>query len=284
MSYNISSSKFDNPLLKELLKVLSEYFSEKELPFYVIGATARDIVMKQLLNSESTRHTRDLDIAIAIDNWDRFDEISEGLSKLNNFKKSNHQKQRLYFQDNYELDIVPFGKVANDDGNIYWPPEEDIAMSVKGFSEALKNYLTIRVDDEFEIRVASLSGLFLLKLDAWADRNIETSKDAEDMCYIISNYFYAFEEQYNGNNYHSEVYDTGNFNIFAAGAIWLCYDILKILNADQIEYYSKIISDELQNNEDSRLIEQMMKLNNSVKYDLIYGALFEMCNIFKRQL
>lgn len=44
MSYNISCDQFTNPLLKELLQVLTGYFKSVDSDFYVIGATARDII------------------------------------------------------------------------------------------------------------------------------------------------------------------------------------------------------------------------------------------------
>lgn len=47
--------------------------------FYVIGATARDIIIGQLADITSGRKTRDLDIAIAIPEWSVFDEIKEVL-------------------------------------------------------------------------------------------------------------------------------------------------------------------------------------------------------------
>jgi predicted nucleotidyltransferase len=50
------------------------------------------------------------------------------------------------------VDIVPFGAVAKADDNIYWPPEETIAMSVKGFDEVLSEAITVSIDNEFEIR------------------------------------------------------------------------------------------------------------------------------------
>ena len=49
MNYNISSDEFDNLLIKELLEKLSRYFEKEKLSFYVIGATARDIIMQKLL-------------------------------------------------------------------------------------------------------------------------------------------------------------------------------------------------------------------------------------------
>lgn len=59
MNYNISSDEFDNLLIKELLEKLSRYFEKEKLSFYVIGATARDIIMQKLLQQRSARHTQD---------------------------------------------------------------------------------------------------------------------------------------------------------------------------------------------------------------------------------
>lgn len=187
MSLKITSDKIANPLLVETLRKLTDSFNHIGREFYVIGATARDIIIRQL-DTASGRKTRDLDVAIAIPDWSVFEEIKERLIS-DGFTKSKHMHQRFYYRE-YELDIVPFG-VAKEDDNIYWPPEEDIAMSVKGFNEALSECITVNIDDEFDIKIASLHGLFILKLNAWLDRNIKTSKDAEDMSFILSNYFNA---------------------------------------------------------------------------------------------
>ena len=284
MNYSISSSKFGNELLKGLLQELSKYFKSKGIPFYVIGATARDIVIRQFLDQESSRRTRDLDIAIAIPDWDKYEEISTDIANLEYFQKSNNQKQRFYYHEVYELDIVPFGKVAKENEHIYWPPEEEIAMSVQGFDEALKDFMTVRVDDEFDIRIASLGGLFLLKLNAWKDRHGETSKDAEDLYYIIDKYYDVFEERNHERNYHQEVYELDDFDIFVVGAIWLGYDIRNILSKEQIEFYNSIITSELSLKEDSVLINQMLKQNGLAKYGVLYKALSELSSVLDHAL
>ena len=143
MSFQISSEKIGNPLLIELLKKLVDCFEEIGLPFYVIGATARDIVMRQLIDTASQRRTKDLDIAIAIPDWEKFEEVSKTLIAAG-LGKSQKQRQGFYM-GNYDLDVVPYGGVAKEDDNIYWPPEEDIAMSVKGFNEVLQDAITVLI-------------------------------------------------------------------------------------------------------------------------------------------
>ncbi len=264
--------------------ILSHYFASKNIQFYVIGATARDIVIKQLTGNESRRKTRDLDIAIAIDRWDLFDEISSELSLYDGFKKSSRAKQRFIYQEVYELDVVPFGDVAKDDKNIYWPPEELIAMSIKGFSEALKDAMTIRIDDEFDIKVASLSGLFLLKINAWSDRSMKTSKDADDMVYIIDSYFDAYYDCYSTLEPYNKVYSMDDFDMFVTGAIWLAIDLSKIIGEELLLDYLSILTSELDKNEESKLLEQMNSSTSAISYDTIRRAIEDMVVVLQTRM
>ena len=235
--------------------------------------------MQKLLQQRSARHTQDLDIAIAIADWQKFEEISNGIAQMDGFEKSLSQKQRFYYKKVYEIDIIPFGEVAKEDKCIYWPPEEEFKMSVQGFDEALKDFMIVRVDGEFDIRVVSLPGLFLLKLNAWIERNLETSKDGEDLWYIIENYFDACQEHCTEINYHQEVYDMDDFDLSVAGALWLGYDIVSILTPVQLEYYHNILEHELSLEEESRLIEHMMKQNIAVSYEKVYRVISQISSI-----
>lgn len=266
MDLTISSKKIGNPLLVELLRKLTVSFNRMHREFYVIGATARDIILKQVVGSESKRRTMDLDIAIAIPNWETFAEVQDVLV-ADGFEKSRDFKQRFYYRE-YELDIVPYGNVAKDNDIIYWPPEEDIAMSVKGFDEVLSNSITVSIDNEFSVKIASLHGLFVLKLDAWVDRNLETSKDAEDMSYILQNYFMANIDR----GIHSEVYDWEDFQVYVAGAYWIAFDIANLLKKEHLTFYIDIIKDELKKEEESRLINQIVENTRSLNYDTIRKA------------
>ena len=259
MDLTISCEKIGNPLLIELLRKLTDSFGRMDREFYVIGATARDIIVQQLLDTASTRRTKDLDIAIAIPDWDAFEQIKERLV-ADGFKKSNDMYQRFYYGA-YEVDIVPYGVVAKEDDNIYWPPEEAVAMSVKGFDEVLSEAITVSIDDEFKVKIASLHGLFLLKLNAWLDRNAKTSKDAEDMSFILSNYFMANLDR----EIHQEVYDWENFDEYIVGGYWLAHDLVTLLNVNQLNYYKEVIEGELAKQEESRLINQMIENSYSLK-------------------
>ena len=278
MSLNISSEKIDNPLLVELLRQLNRTFPKIGSDFFVIGATARDIILRVLANTSARRKTKDLDIAIAVTGWDKYNSICQTLM-ADGFEKSTHQAQRFYFGD-YEVDIVPYGAVAKDDDNIYWPPEETIAMSVKGFDEVLSKAITVSIDNEFEIKIASLHGLFLLKLNAWLDRNIGTNKDAEDMWYIVDNYYFANEER----GIHPEVYELDGFDLTIGGAYWLAHDIADLLSQEQIVYYADVLRNEIEHEEDSRLVVQILETSRSVTSSEVLKVLQTISDVFSKRL
>ena len=277
MYLKITSEKIANPLLVELLKKLTDSFNRMGREFYVIGATARDIIIRQLIGTTSGRRTKDLDIAIAIPDWSVFDEIKEVLV-ADGFKKSTDMRQRFYYGE-YELDIVPYG-VAKEDDNIYWPPEEEIAMSVKGFDEVLSESITVNIDGEFDIRIASLHGLFLLKFNAWLDRNIETSKDAEDMSFILSNYFMANLDR----NVYTEVYDWENFDEYIVGGYWLARDLLLLLTKEQIVYYKDCIEKELEKDDESRLFNQIIENCYGLTYETVKEAWQTIADVFQKAI
>ncbi|WP_431216303.1 nucleotidyl transferase AbiEii/AbiGii toxin family protein [Puia sp. P3] len=189
MNYQISSAQFDDPDMPELLRTLASFFQSREIDFYIVGAVARDIVLGMINKKRVRRKTDDLDIAIMIRDWDTFERVKSALSGLPEFTKSSRQKQRFHYKNHLILDIIPFGEIARADRTIHWPPDETPVMSVAGFVEMAKKALFVTVDNEFTIGVASLPGIFVLKLVAWQDRCRETDKDAQDLALLINEYF-----------------------------------------------------------------------------------------------
>lgn len=283
MSCNISSETFYNPLLKELLQKLNEYFQTIGSDFYIIGATARDIILSGIHKQATARRRLDLDIAIAIKEWDKFEQISNELSAIEGFHKSEKQKQLFWYKKYFRLDIVPFGEVAKADQNIYWPPEEEFAMSVVGFTEVANTALDVSIDNEFTVKVASLPGIFILKLAAFNDRKLKTNKDADDLAFIIENYLTVNEER--AALKHFDIYEKDNFNIYIAGATLLGRDIKSILggNKETINTFIQILDDELKLEEESLLINQIIETHKNIEYDIVVEALNSLLHELKQK-
>ena len=281
MSCNISSEDL-NPLLKELLKKLTDYFQSIGSDFYVIGATARDIILSGIHDISPTRRTVDLDIAIAIKDWDKFELISKELCEIEGFSKGKKQTQRFWFQNAYVIDIVPFGEVAQADNNIYWPPEEVFAMSVVGFTEVANNTLDVTIDNEFSVKVASLPGIFILKLAAFNDRKNKMNKDADDLAFILENYLDINIERAAAEHY--DIYEVENFSTFTAGSTLLGRDLKSILgeNAETIQTFIQILEDELKLEDVSPLINQIIETHKSLEYETVVEALNNLLQELKK--
>lgn len=266
MSYKITKREMSHPLLKPILKDLNDFFRERGIQFFVIGATARDIVM-EIHNLHSGRLTHDLDIAIAINDWQQYAEVEKGLLGISSFTKDVNQKQRFLYNDIFHLDIVPFGAIMKEADKIFWPPDEQIAMSVLGFNEVTTTLISVTIDDEIEINIASLAGIFILKIVAWKDRHFRGNKDADDMGFILANYLNIYENV--ALEKYEEIYETDNFSTLTAGAKLLgadLYDILKV-NEKTKNSIAQILKDQLSKAEESLLINQMLETNRMFKYD-----------------
>lgn len=282
MSYNISSEKFSHPLLKPLLTEIHNYFQNTGLKFYVIGATARDILMG-IHNEFSGRMTHDLDIAIAINKWSEYETVEKGLLEIGTFKKDTQQKQRFIYKDEFELDIVPYGEITKENDKIFWPPDEQFAMSVLGFAEIESDLISVNIDEEINIQIANLSGIFILKLVAWSDRNHKGNKDADDIGFILTNYLEIYEERA-ASNYYSEVYEVENFTRLSSGAILLgidCRNILLPFNKSKSKLI-EILHNEIASDVNSRLINQIIETNKNLSFDEVMKALININTELKK--
>lgn len=264
MSYSISSDEFQHPLLKPILEKLTTYFSDVDIRFYVIGATARDIIM-EIHGEKSGRATHDLDIAIAISDWKEYKTIEEGIVNIDDFEKDTTQKQRFIFREVFELDIVPFGDIMKEDDKIFWPPDESFAMSVLGFSEVGDVTTEVNIDGNLSVNVASLAGIFILKISAWSDRHHKSNKDADDIAFVINNYL-SINEERAATEYYDQIYND-DFSPIKAGAKLLGYDTAKILMESSKTKISEIISTEISREEESILINQILETHRIFKYN-----------------
>lgn len=279
MSYNISSKKFNHPLLKPILQELTDYFKASGISFFIIGATARDIIM-ELHDESSGRLTHDLDIAITINDWEQYKTVEKGITQLPNFTKDPKQKQRFQYLDKFDLDIVPFGNIMKEDDKIFWPPDEEFAMSVLGFPAVNEASLKVSVDEDIEIQIASLAGIGLLKIVAWRDRNHKTNKDADDIAFILQNYLEIHLEE--AIEHYDEVYPDDH-TIFKGGATLLGIHINQLLEAypETKQSIKDILATEVEHQEQSKLINQILETHKALSFDEVLKSIENLNNQLK---
>lgn len=160
------------------------------VPYIVVGATARDMVLHHGYGAPIQRATKDIDFAVQVDSWESFDALKDQLLSANFTEtKTPH---RLISSANMPVDIVPFGGVEQGNAEIVWPPNGNKIMNVMGFREAKDNAQQILISNNPNVicPVVTPEGLILLKLISWADRARDLrTKDANDIQYILTTYY-----------------------------------------------------------------------------------------------
>ena len=291
MEYNISKVQLHNDLLYKTLQALRNVLEELNIPLYVVGATARDIAMLLLGEEESKRRTRDLDVAIAISDWGKYDQVSEALLR-NNFEKLI-AKQRFVYKGNngendYEVDIIPFGGVSEEE-LIKWRPKGEPVMSVKCYEDVMNHAINITIENTFSIRIAPLCGQFLIKLDAWIDRHEREHKDAEDMLYMLKKYYNSKIMPSKDVDIPEEVdpeYDNSD-DLIVSSARWVACDLRSILSTTHLQYYVDMITEQLDKESESELLQHFVIFMNSDKednFDVIRALWIDIRDIFQTEI
>lgn len=285
MKNSISKEELENDLLFGTLQALHNCVSKLGLDLYIVGATARDIMMKMLDESPSKRETRDLDVAIALSDWSQFDNLSKELL-ANHFHKGK-AKQKFYYkgeqhENDYEVDIVPFGDIA-DDEIILWPPDGTPEMSVKCFTDVMNHSISISVDEKFTVHIAPLAGQFFIKLDSWMDRHDRDHKDADDMFFILGKFYMTsiMDDQ----TPTDDVDD--NEEELIRGAQWIASIMRSILSTDHLSYYSNKIKEELDKETESQLIKDFILLYGDEKeeaYVTCYNIWHNIYDILNKEI
>jgi len=181
------TGKLDGPTVS-LFEDIDRITRSLGIPFFIVGATARDIFLEHIHDIKPKRATKDIDIGILVPDWDHFYNLKETLITTADFEQCK-QEHRLRNHVGILLDLVPFGQIAKDNVSISWPPDHVTTMDITGFLECYQTATDIRIDADPEvvIKVVNLAGLAILKLISWDDNPERREKDASDLLLILQN-------------------------------------------------------------------------------------------------
>lgn len=254
-SYMDISNKFDDPIFAELLLAVQNVAADLDIPFFVVGATARDLLLWYGHGIRPGRATKDIDFGFSVSSWEQYDELKDALVATGEFAAIG-EKQRMHFKGNTKVDVLPFGKIVDSAGKITWRPDGDTELNLLGFDEAFENSIVVKISSEpfVEVKIPSAVGLVLLKLFAWDDRK-PGNKDAIDLGILIRSYM----EVGNGSRIyrdHIDLLNNENFDYEVAGAHLLGRDLAEICQDDTRAMILEILDRELQAEGDLPLVVQ----------------------------
>lgn len=215
---------------KEVYLLIDKICGKYKIPFYLIGAQARDI---HLLESgiQPVRGTMDIDFAIMFPEIETYNLVRNELTELG-FEKDAEPYRMIYRnQDSIiVIDILPFGEIEQK-GTIKFT-EREVEISVIGFKEVLESVEEVEIEN-LSLRVSPLAGIFLLKLISWNDKPGHRLKDYQDIQFILQHYFSLHSDRlYTEHSDFFEEISDRDFEIIA-GARLLGRDMAPILNRSQ---------------------------------------------------
>ena len=252
------SGKIDKKRLGAI-EAIAKLANSREIPFFIIGASARDFLLYYGHNIATTRATLDIDFGVRVPDWNQYNELKQSLVETGVFTPCK-EAHRLKFQNSLLVDLMPFGPIADNKSDIRWPPSHEIVMRILGFEESFRHYQTVRLRSKpvLDVKIVPLAGLALMKIFSWKDKYPERNVDATDLALIIQNYTDAgnFERILNEE---SDLLDSEDFDYVRAGARLLGRDIADILTSQAEKEVLGILNKETGEQDRYRLVEDMVK-------------------------
>lgn len=274
ISFNLSG-KLD-PFLVELLRVVSKEASSLGILFFIVGATARDIVLEHCHAIRPVRGTRDLDIGVEVAGWDEFRRLSTALVATGKFKAT--QEPHIFRSGGFRVDILPFGGVSADQRTISWPPDHEVYMNIMGFQEACEYAMTIRLSDDpvLDVKVPTIPGMALMKVISWHDGYPNRSRDAADLLFLMEHYAEAGnEDRLYGEE--GDLLQAEGFDMTMTGIRLLGRDMAALAAEATREEVRSILNEETVEEERYRLVRDMIKEHRLFeKFDDILSKLLKL--------
>ena len=250
------------------LRAFDVILKRLQCSYMLVGATARDILLYNVFGQRVLRATQDVDIAILIDSWERFKTVKSEILRASDFQPHPSKPYRVLHKirtSDYPtpVDILPFGEIATDAESFQWPPPDTgLTMNVMAFGDAYASSLTVTVGPGFDLRIASIPGLVLLKLLAWVDQS--ESKQAQDVLRLIETYGDSGNEDRLYND-KIDLLEAEGFDFLLAGARLLAQDALSLAAPSTVEIVRALLRDSKRMNTfQSQMSGSIIRLGDSI--------------------
>jgi predicted nucleotidyltransferase len=191
--------------LNEVLMAVDDCCLTLMIDFYILGALARDIwFTKEMVPASGTK---DVDFAVLLSEPNQFYQLKNLLIVKHGFVEHKDNALALLSPNTMQIDILPFGALEVEDG-VAVDGKGPNKINVNGFKEVyLESIRSVYVVEGKQFKVATLPGIFLLKLIAYDDRPEHRGNDPVDCISILKNYFnlqgdliYEFHSDLFGND------------------------------------------------------------------------------------
>jgi predicted nucleotidyltransferase len=251
------SGKID-PERVSVLRSIKEVAQELDIPFFLVGAFARDVIFEQLHQIPAPRATQDIDLGVEVANWEEFQRLTGELIEHGIVTATKIPHRFVANPYGIVVDILPYGGIAGEAKRISWPPDRETNMTMLGFEDAYKSALRVRFGNEpvLEILVASPAALALLKIISWADAKRE--RDAQDLFFILENYDATGIEAQLYESHVALLTEEG-YDARLASLRLLGRDITELCSSETVKTVTEILTQETDEDQGFRMLAHMIK-------------------------
>jgi predicted nucleotidyltransferase len=164
---------------------------------------------------DSTRHTEDVGVAIAME----LDDLARVESALaaGGWTRDANQDQRWRGPSSARMDILPAGPSLRAAGHLTWP-RSGMVMSLTGFDYAFEHAVEMEVSPEVRAKVIPPTVLFLLKMVSFLDDPHRRAKDLEDLHGLLRFYERDSERMFSDAVFDAQLSDVEFVPAFLLGA------------------------------------------------------------------
>ncbi|MDD2462758.1 MAG: nucleotidyl transferase AbiEii/AbiGii toxin family protein [Desulfobulbus sp.] len=253
------SDKID-PERVAVLRSIKDVAEALNIPFFVVGAFAREVIFEYIHQIPSPRITEDIDIGVEVASWEEFQVLKTTLLERKILTATKTHHRFVTNKSSIIVDILPYGGITDETKQISWPPDHDMVMSMMGFEEAYRSALNVRLSNKpvLEIPLPSVPALAILKLVSWNDAYPTRERDAQDLLFILENYDATGIEAQLYDAYipllTEEEYDTKLASVRLLGR-----DIAHLCGPETLNTLTTILNREKDEDQGFRLLIQMVK-------------------------
>lgn len=100
------SGKIDQ-LTVSIYETIAKVADSSGIKYFIVGASARDMILSYSYGIHTIRATVDIDIGIQLSNWNDYKKLSSDLIQTGKFTETR-EPQRILFNGNIPIDFIPF--------------------------------------------------------------------------------------------------------------------------------------------------------------------------------
>lgn len=227
---------------KTIYLALEETFKSFNIPYYLIGANARDVQLYKA-GKKPNRGTADIDFAVMLPDMESYTSLKDELKKKGFEDAHGNEPYRLYHANKETvIDLLPYGEIAQNNTVIF--TERHVELSTVGMKEVGTETELFDHPEGFSIPVSPAHGIVILKLIAW-NENPGRTKDLSDIQALMDAAWELYEsELFTTDSQYSDLFDVDDFDKYLAAIHIMGRKMQAVLS--QSDDLSKLITDVLQ--------------------------------------